>query len=137
MHLQLNSTKNTKEFVRDITRVFKNKLELCDCEKEIIQDVYILLLFETGRRSVQDNAMEPATETEQTFGKLSISTVITTIVKLLEEERSQQVFHRNGKFRCNREVRVDRDGSIVLRRPRRGSIRRECSRRSIQPKKLR
>ena len=112
-----NSTKNTKEFVRDITRVFKNNLELFDCEKEIIQDVCILLQFEIGRRSVQHNAMEPATETEQTFGKLPINTVITTIVKLLEEERSQQVFHRNEKFRCNREVRVDRDGSIRITQP--------------------
>ena len=51
---------------------------------------------------MQHIASEPATETEQTFGKLSISTVIITIVKLLEEERSRQVFHRNGKFRCFR-----------------------------------
>ena len=98
------------------------------------------LLFEIGRQAVQHIALEPATETEQTFGKLSISAVITTIVKLLEEERSRQVFHRNGKFRCFRgepsydrryaiEKLVDRDRSIVLRRPRRRSIRRVCSRR--------
>ena len=135
INLQLNSTDQAKKnrgirsrhqaSLQEQVRAFRlQKGNHPRCLSKIF-----FFLFEIGRRAVQHIALEPATETEQTFGKLSISTVITTIVKLLEEERSQQVFHRNEKFRCNREVRVDRDGSIVLQRPRRGSIRRECSRR--------
>ena len=50
INLQLNSTdqavqKNTREFVRDIKRVFKNNLELFDCKKEIIQDVSVYSFF--------------------------------------------------------------------------------------------
>ena len=80
--------------------------------------------------------MEPATETKQAFDKLPISTVITTIVKLLEEGRCkfENVFHRNGKFRgFTGEFSDDRRAAIekleltrmeALWRRRRASIRR-------------
>ena len=47
-----------------------------DSKKEIIQDVYILLPFEIGRRLVRDDAVEQAIETKQSLDK--ISTTITT-----------------------------------------------------------
>lgn len=48
-----------------------------DSKKKIIQDVYILLPFEIGRRLVRDDAVEQAIETKQSLDK--ISTTITTI----------------------------------------------------------
>lgn len=50
-----------------------------ESKKEIIQDVYILLPFEIGRRLVRDDAVEQAIETKQSLDKLPISTTITTI----------------------------------------------------------
>ena len=52
--LKKQSTNDTEKFAQDIRRVFKNNSELFNCENEIIQDVNMLLLFEIGRRLVDD-----------------------------------------------------------------------------------
>ena len=79
----------TEKFAQDIRRVFKNNSELFKCRNEIIQDVYILLLFEIGRRLVDDDS-------------LPISEAITKIVKLLEAKSCdfEDFFDKEGKFHC-------------------------------------
>ena len=74
--MKYKEKKSTKEFARDFKRVFKNNWELFHCEKAIIQDLYILLLFEIGRRLVREEAVEQAIKTKQSLDKLPISTTI-------------------------------------------------------------
>ena len=91
---------NTKEFAQDIKRFFKDNSELPQRGNEIIQDVYILLLFEIGRRLVKDS--EKHTDRKKALDNLPISQAITTIVKLFEQEecRFKHVFLIGEKFHC-------------------------------------
>ena len=62
----------TEKFARDIRRVLKNNSELFKCGNEIIQDVYILLLFEIGRRLVDDeNVPEEHRTDKQAYDSLT------------------------------------------------------------------
>ena len=93
----------TEKFAHDIRRVFKNNSELFKCGNEIIQDVYILLLFEIGRRLVDDeNVPEEHQMDKQAYDNLPTSEAITKIVKLFEAKRCsfKDFFDREGKFHC-------------------------------------
>ncbi|XP_044164260.1 uncharacterized protein LOC114956489 [Acropora millepora] len=65
---------DTKKFAQDIKRVFNNNSELFNCGNEVIQDVYILLLFEIGRRLVDDEKVPEEHRAEkQAYDSLPIS----------------------------------------------------------------
>jgi len=91
---------NTKVFAEEIQRFFKDNSDLPQSGNEIIQDVYILLLFEVGRRLVKDS--EEHTDRKKALDNLPMSQAITTIVKLFEQEecRFEDVFLIRGKFHC-------------------------------------
>lgn len=91
---------DTKKFAQDIKRVFNNNLELFNCGNEIIKDVYILLLFEIGRRLVKDG--KNSTAKGKALDNLPISGAITKIVKLFENEDCsfKDFFSFEGKFHC-------------------------------------
>ena len=95
-----NRYPNTKEFAQDIKRFFKDNSELPKSGNKIIQEVYILLLFEIGRRLVKDD--EKHTNEKKALDSLPISQAITTIVKLFEQEecRFEDVFLTGGTFHC-------------------------------------
>ena len=93
----------TEKFAQDIRRVFKNNSELFKCGNEIIQDVYILLLFEIGRRLVDDeNVPEEHRTDKQAYDSLPISEAITKIVKLFEAKKCsfEDFFDEKGRFHC-------------------------------------
>ena len=93
----------TEKLAQDIRRVFKNNSELFKCGNEIIQDVYILLLFEIGRRLVDDeNVAEEHRTDKQAYDNLPISEAITKIVKLFEAKKCsfEDFFDEKGRFHC-------------------------------------
>ena len=93
----------TEKLAQDIRRVFKNNSELFKCRNEIIQDVYILLLFEIGRRLVDDeNVPEEHRTDKQAYDSLPISEAITKIVKLFEAKKCsfEDFFDEKGRFHC-------------------------------------
>ena len=98
--LNLKYSNDTKRFAQDIKLVFKNNSELFKCENEVIQDVYILLLFEIGRRLVKDG--EKPTDVKKALDDLPISGAITKIVKLFEENACgfDDVFLKQKKYHC-------------------------------------
>ena len=84
-------------------RVFKDNSKLLEGGNEILQDVYILLLFEIGRRLVDDENVSELGPEKQAFDSLPISEAITIIVKLFEMKRCSfnDVFHpTDGEFHC-------------------------------------
>lgn len=94
---------STEKFAQDIKRVFKNNSELFKCGNEIIQDVYILLLFEVGRRLVDDeNVPEEHRADKQVYDSLPISEAITKVVKLFAAKKCsfEDFFFEEGKFHC-------------------------------------
>ena len=93
---------DTETFAKDMKRVFKDNSKLLGCEN-VIQDVYILLLFEIGRRLVDyENVPEGRRADRQAYDSLPISEAITKIMKLFEMKRCsfKDVFHPDGKFHC-------------------------------------
>lgn len=94
---------DTETFAKEMKRVFKDNSRLLECRNEILQDAYILLLFEIGRRLVDYNNVFVGRRTErQALDCLPISEAITTIVKLFEMKRCSfsDVFHPDGQFHC-------------------------------------
>ena len=94
---------DTETFARDMKRVFKDNSRLLECGIEVLQDVYIVLLFEIGRRLVDYENVFVGRQTEkQALDCLPISEAITKIVKLFEMKRCsfRDVFHPDGKFYC-------------------------------------
>jgi len=95
--------RSTDKFAQDIRRVFKNNSELFECGNEVIQDVYILLLFEIGRRLVDDEIVPEEHRTDkQVYDSLPISEAITKIVKLFAARKCsfEDFFFEEGKFHC-------------------------------------
>ena len=93
----------TEKFAQHIRCVFKNNSELFKCGNEIIQDVYILLLFEIGRRLVDDeNVLEEHLTDKQAYDSLPVSEAITRIVKLFEAKKCsfEDFFDKEGEFHC-------------------------------------
>ena len=97
--LNLRYSNDTKRFAQDIKLVFKDNSHLLRCGNEVIQDVYILLLFEIGRRLVKDGKKTPVGEA---LDNLPISGAITKIVKLFEAKKCifADFFYSNGRFHC-------------------------------------
>ena len=94
---------DTETFAKEMKRVFKDNSRLLECENEILQDVYILLLFEVGRRLVDDeNLSEGRRTAKEAYDSLPISGAITKIVKLFDMKRCSfnDVFHPDGQFHC-------------------------------------
>ena len=91
---------STDTFARDIKLVFKDNSHLLGCGNEVIQDVYILLLFEIGRRLVKDG--KNPTDGKKALDNLPISGAITKIVKSFEKEDCsfKDFFSFEGKFHC-------------------------------------
>ena len=91
---------STDTFARDIKLVFKDNSHLLGCGNEVIQDVYILLLFEIGRRLVKDG--KNPTDGKKALDNLPISGAITKIVKSFEKEDCsfKDFFSCEGKFHC-------------------------------------
>ena len=91
---------STDAFARDIKLVFEDNSHLLGCGNEVIQDVYILLLFEIGRRLVKDG--KNPTDGKKALDNLPISGAITKIVKLFEEKYCsfEDFFSFEGKFHC-------------------------------------
>ena len=91
---------STDTFARDIKLVFEDNSHLLGCGNEVIQDVYILLLFEIGRRLVKDG--KNPTDGKKALDNLPISGAITKIVKLFEKEDCsfKDFFSFEGKFHC-------------------------------------
>ena len=109
---------DTEGFAKDVKRVFKDNLKLLKGANEILQDVYILLLFEIGRRLVDDKNVSQLTPRKQAYDSLPISAAITIIVKLFEMKRCSfnDVFYPNGKFNClSGEPETRRDAINLLR----------------------
>ena len=95
--------RSTDRFAQDIRRVFKNNSELFKCGNEVIQDVYILLLFEIGRRLVDDEKVpEEHRADKQAYDSLPISWAITKISKLFEAKECifADFFDNKGRFHC-------------------------------------
>ena len=114
--LNVQYSNDTKRFAQDIKRVFKNNWELFKCRNEIIQDVYILLLFEIGRRLVdEENVPEKDRADKQAYDSLPISGAITTIVKLFEAKECifEDVFHKKGRFHCFTGTPKERKDAIL------------------------
>ena len=95
---------DTKTFAKDMKRVFKDNSRLLECRNEVLQDAYILLVFEIGRRLVDDeNVIKGRGDKErQALDCLPISEAITKIVKLFEMKGCSfsNVFDPDGKFHC-------------------------------------
>ena len=94
---------STQIFAEDIKTVFKDKSELLGCRDTVIQDVYNVLLFEIGRRLVDDEKVpEEHRADKQAYDSLPISEAIKTIVKLFKAKRRsfENIFHPEGKFHC-------------------------------------
>ena len=91
---------STNTFARDIKLVFEDNSNLLGCGNEVIQDVYILLLFEIGRRLVKDG--KNPTDGQKALDNLPISGAITKIVKLFERKDCsfKDFFSFEGKFHC-------------------------------------
>ena len=91
---------STDSFATDIKLAFKDNSNLLGCGNEVIQDVYILLLFEIGRRLVKDG--KNPTDGKKALDNLPISGAITKIVKLFEEKYCsfEDFFSFEGKFHC-------------------------------------
>ena len=91
---------STNTFARDIKLVFEDNSHLLGCGNEVIQDVYILLLFEIGRRLVKDG--KNPTDGKKALDNLPISGAITKIMKLFEKEDCtfKDFFSFEGKFHC-------------------------------------
>ena len=93
---------DTETFAKELKRVFKDNSRLLECRNDILQDAYILLLFEIGRRLVDDeNVSEPGKE-KQNYDSLPISEAITKIVKLFEMKMCSfnDVFDPDAEFHC-------------------------------------
>ena len=93
--------KDTKTFAEDMKRVFKDNSELLGRRNEVIRDVYILLLFEIGRRLVEDG--ENSTDRKKALDNLSIIATVTRILKLFESTKEcsfEDFFSKTGKFHC-------------------------------------
>lgn len=97
--LNLQYSYDTKRFAQDIKLVFEDNSHLLGCGNEVIQDVYILLLFEIGRRLVKDGKKSTVGEA---LDNLPISGAITKIVKLFEAKKCifADFFDSNGRFHC-------------------------------------
>ena len=93
---------DTETFAKDVKRVFKDNSKLLEGGNEILQDVYILLLFEIGRRLVDDENVSELGPDKQAYDSLPISEAITIIVKLLEMKRCSfnDFFDPKGEFHC-------------------------------------
>ena len=101
--LSLQYENDTETFATDMKRVFKDNSKLFKCEHEILQDVYIHLLFEVGRRLADDkNVSEGLRAEKQAYDSLPISKAITKIVKLFDMKMCSfnDVFHPDGEFHC-------------------------------------
>ena len=98
--LNLQYSYDTKRFAQDIKLVFEDNSHLLGCGNEVIQDVYILLLFEIGRRLVKDG--KNPRDGKKAFDNLPISGAITKIVKLFEARKCifADFFDSNGRFHC-------------------------------------
>ena len=103
---------DTETFAKDMKRVFKDNSNLFRCRNEVIQDVYILLLFEIGRRLVKDGSN--ATDRKKGLDSLPISGAITKIVNLFENEDCsfEDFFNIEGKFHCFTGELKKRKGAI-------------------------
>ena len=95
---------DTETFAKDMKRVFKDNSRLLECRNEVLQDAYILLLFEIGRRLVDDENVSKGRgdKERQALDCLPISEAITKIVKLFEMKRCSfsDVFDPDGEFYC-------------------------------------
>ena len=92
---------DTETFAKDMKSVFKDNSELFKCSA-VVSDVYILLLFEIGRRLVIDG--KESTNKKKALDKLPISAALTSIFKLFESPKTKysfrDFFHDEGKFHC-------------------------------------
>lgn len=85
-------------FAKDIKSVFANNLEIFKVP-EVTRDAYMILLFEIGRRLVED---ESGTEKKTRLDELPIASAIARLVKFMEEGKCtfKDVFETHGKFHC-------------------------------------
>lgn len=103
-HEQL-STNLTKQYENDtclfaehIKAVFAKNSKIFKVP-EVTRDAYMILLFEIGRRLVED---ESGTEKKKRLDELPIASAIARLVKFMEERKCtfKDVFKTNGKFHC-------------------------------------
>jgi len=80
----------TEIFAKDIKAVFKDNSKLLGCGDVVIQECLHYLLFEIGRRLVNDEKVpEDYRREKQAYDSLPISEAITKIVKLFNMKDSE------------------------------------------------
>jgi len=104
---------DTETFAQDMKRVFKDNSELFQFST-VVSDVYMLLLFEIGRRLVIDGT--ESTNRKKALDKLPISAALTRIFKLFESPNNYSLsfrdfFHNTGKFHCFSDDHKDRQST--------------------------
>ena len=92
---------NTKQFAEDIKQLFNDNAQIADFP-EATSEVYMILLYEVGRRLVQS---EDPSEKKEAFDVLPIGNAIARVIKLLERGDGktclfEDVFLPEGKFHC-------------------------------------
>jgi len=92
---------DTKKFAEDIKQLFKNNA-LIDHFPEATSEVYMILLYEIGRRLVRS---ENPSDLKEAYDVLPIGNAIARAIKLLERGdgktcRFEDVFLPGGRFHC-------------------------------------
>lgn len=90
---------NTSAFATDLEGLFKNN-ETIATYPSVTSEVYMLMLFERGRRSVNDS--DYSTDTKKELDSLNIKDAIKGILTLLGKKKHKfsDVFLKKGKFHC-------------------------------------
>lgn len=90
---------DTSAFARHLKKLFTNNATIAKYPF-VTSEVYMLLLFERGRRSVKDS--EKSTPKKKKFDGLPIKEAIQNVLTLLDDKKCKfsDVFLKGGKFHC-------------------------------------
>lgn len=90
---------DTSAFARHLEKLFTNNATIAKYPF-VTSEVYMLLLFERGRRSVKDSAK--STPRKNKFDGLPIREAIQNVLTLLDDKKCEfsDVFLKGGKFHC-------------------------------------